>query len=90
MENEEPTINLSVTTQIDEICDDFETSLKDGNSPQTSTFVERLQSSDENRRRLAVDWIQLDRDDRIGLGQFPQRDDYSLAPDLRRCRHRSP
>lgn len=76
--NETPDNELRTETEIDALCDEFERMLQSGGEPRVESFVDRLNASDADRRRLARELILLDRDYRLALGDSPSEQDYVL------------
>ncbi|TWU07497.1 Serine/threonine-protein kinase PrkC [Stieleria varia] len=83
MSDNEPTIDLSIASQIDAICDEFEAALKADERPQVGEFVDRLTATVDDRRRLAVELISLDRDYSLSRGETPEPDRYQLPEEIR-------
>lgn len=78
-EEEKTVVNLSVETQIDAICDEYEHQLKAAQHPNLATFIGRITIEDSYRLQLAKELIAIDRDYRRANGETVTPDDYSLG-----------
>lgn len=79
----EPSIDLSVASQIDRICDEFEQAQKANSQPLLIDYLKRLDTPLlEARLRLGRELLLLDIERRKGQGEIPSAQDYTLPADF--------
>lgn len=74
-EKEEPTIDLTTATQIDQMCDAFELALRAGEAPQLVDFTQRL-NVPGHQRQLMKELLSLDVEHKRKQGKSPTAEEY--------------